>query len=388
MIRGILWVVIGLWLLPLYAADNTEETQRQKQQQLQQLQQLRQQIAELEKNQQAKRSQYAQEEQQLRTIDIKVGAISRAIRKTTQQIAAIERDMQQLSKRIAKEQVMISRQQELLGKQIRSAYMSGRQEYLKLLLNQEEPEILGRLLTYYRYFNNARVETIAEIESSISHILLQKKQLAQAKQESLQLQQQQQQQQKELTDSKTEREQVMRRIRREIAKNDKQLDDLQQNEKALQQVVEQLEKTLQSLAALQKSKAKSFARLKGSLRWPAQGSLLHKFGSARQVGKLNWNGVVIGASEGTVVKAVAAGRVVYADWLRGYGLLLIIDHGDGYMSLYGHNQTIYKDVGDEVSLEETIAQVGKSGGMEDNSLYFEIRHKSRPVNPATWCKKF
>jgi septal ring factor EnvC (AmiA/AmiB activator) len=127
-----------------------------------------------------------------------------------------------------------------------------------------------------------------------------------------------------------------------------------------------------------------FHSRKGKLRWPARGRLAQRFGAPRS-GGLRWRGVMIEAQEGGEVRAVSQGRIAFSDWMRGFGLLLIIDHGDGYMSLYGHNQTLYKEVGEWVDTGEVVALLGASGGRTESGLYFEMRHKGRPINPVHWC---
>ena len=129
-----------------------------------------------------------------------------------------------------------------------------------------------------------------------------------------------------------------------------------------------------------------FARLKGSLHLPVAGELMNRFGAPREGGGLSWKGLFIRAAQGTAVKAIAAGQVVFAEWLRGFGNLIIVDHGDGYMSLYSNNESLYKQVGERVQPGDTIAAVGNSGGQPDSGLYFELRHQSRPVHPLDWVK--
>ena len=162
------------------------------------------------------------------------------------------------------------------------------------------------------------------------------------------------------------------------------LDDQRQLERVVKVITENLPHTDAGLDVIRQT---PFGKLKGKLVWPALGKVKRLFGKKRQSGRLRWKGVLIEARQGNNVRAVAAGRVAYADWLRGYGLLLIIDHGDGYMSLYGHNESLFKETGDWVSAGDVIASVGKSGGRKLSSLYFEIRHKGKPVNPTRWCKK-
>jgi len=161
---------------------------------------------------------------------------------------------------------------------------------------------------------------------------------------------------------------------------------MQRNEKDLQQILKQLELALEEFPTAAPIIRKPFGKLRGKLNWPAKGRHLHRFGSKRKLANLRWNGVVIKAREGANVKSIAHGQVIFSDWLRGYGLLIIIDHGDGYMSLYGHNQSLFKDVGDYVERNEVISLIGNSGGSEQSALYFEIRHNRKPTNPRRWCQ--
>jgi len=178
---------------------------------------------------------------------------------------------------------------------------------------------------------------------------------------------------------------VVSRLNQEIHSKGEALVRLLEDERRLQQVVETIHEAMPEVLT-DRGQRPVFGKLKGRLQWPTKGKVRALFGKPRQAGRVRWNGVLIQAREGKEVHSVSHGRVAYADWLRGYGLLLIVDHGDGYMSLYGHNQSLFKETGDWVEAGEVIGSVGKSGGFQQAELYFEIRHNGKPSNPVKWCK--
>jgi septal ring factor EnvC (AmiA/AmiB activator) len=176
---------------------------------------------------------------------------------------------------------------------------------------------------------------------------------------------------------------IVEQLTKEINTDNKKLEDLEISQKELEQLIESVQETLANIDFSQP--LEGIKHLKGKLKWPTKGKHIQKYGS-RLTGGLRSNGVIIKADEGSAVKAIHYGRVVYADWLRGFGLMLIIDHGKGYMSLYGYNQALYKQVGDWVEVDETIAIVGQSGGRKESALYFELRSKGKPFNPKRWFR--
>ena len=186
--------------------------------------------------------------------------------------------------------------------------------------------------------------------------------------------------------SRKERKKVVRSLKAEIKSKGQQLDGLLADEQELKSLLQALTEALSDIPAAP-GDHKPFAKLKGKLKWPTSGRRLKAYGESRRIGSLRWQGVVIAGKEGQEVKAVSHGRVAYADWLRGYGLLLIIDHGDGYMTLYGHNQSLFREVGDWVEKGEVIAAVGNSGGIDNHALYFEIRKDGKPTDPIRWCRR-
>ena len=264
--------------------------------------------------------------------------------------------------------------------------MNGRQEYLKLLLNQQDPAAVSRVMTYYDYFNKARTTRIDKAIQTITKLDQVKVKIENQRLVLNKLKQQQLAEKKQLEESYNERAVVVARLQQELNSKDKQLSQLLEDEQQIQKLLQAIREVMPELLKVP-GEAQPFAKLRGKLKWPAQGKIQNIFGKKRKASRVSWNGIVIKAPEGRNVHAVARGRVAYADWLRGYGLLLIIDHGDGYMSLYGHNQSLFKETGDWVEAGEEIASVGNSGGQQQSGLYFEIRHNGKPTNPGKWCRK-
>jgi septal ring factor EnvC (AmiA/AmiB activator) len=281
-----------------------------------------------------------------------------------------------------------------LAQQIRAAYTIGQQEYVKILLNQQDPAAVSRTLTYYDYFNRARLTRIKSIDTSLAELQKLEEKI-QAKTAKLERNQQEQSSEKtQLENTRSQRANVLARLHQQILAKGERLSLMQEDERRLQRLLDSLatapaddaQTPADSELATEGTEHTPFRTLRGRLQWPSRGKLTTRYGSARKIGKLKWQGVTIRAPEGTEVRAISHGRVAFSDWLRGFGLLTIIDHGDGYMSLYGGNQSLFKEVGDWVEAGEVIAGVGNSGGRKNSALYFEIRHNGKPTNPLKWCR--
>jgi septal ring factor EnvC (AmiA/AmiB activator) len=346
---------------------------------------LRQRIEAITAQRNAVRTRFDQVQAELRRTERQISQQIQAIKKTRRRLRHKQRKLTRLQREQAALEKTVDRQRDLLGRQIRAAYMIGRQEYLKLLLNQQDPDAFGRTLVYYRYFNDARQGRIEKALGSIRQLEALGRRIEKEQQALKALQAEQLARRQELQKTRRARARVKAALGRQIASHEQELARLRQNERRLGKLLEAIEDSFSDL--LPAETARSFASLRGRLSWPVQGKVRNLFGRARHRGGVNWNGVLIPAPEGKTVHAVARGRVAYADWLRGYGLLLILDHGDGYMSLYGHQQSLFKEVGDWVEAGEAIGSVGNSGGQDRTALYFEIRHNGRPANPAKWCAR-
>lgn len=322
----------------------------------------------------------------LSKIETRISHQSRSLRQLSRKLKARKKKLSGLKKERRKEEQKLAAQQELLSKQVRSAFMIGHQEYLKLILNQEEPALIGRTLVYYDYFNRARSEQIGQVQVALENIEMLTVRISTETKKLRQTQTKQQTEKKALEKTYRERALVLARLNRDIRSKDQRLAQMSADEKRLQDLLQAINKAMPDIFT-EVDNHKSFVAYRGKLAWPVRGKVKNLYGKRRKAGKLKWNGVMIMASKGREVHAISHGRVAYADWLRGYGLLLIIDHGDGYMSLYGHNQSLYKETGDWVDANEIIAEVGDSGGQQTSGLYFEIRHKGKPTNPGRWCKR-
>jgi septal ring factor EnvC (AmiA/AmiB activator) len=263
--------------------------------------------------------------------------------------------------------------------------MMGRQGQLKIIFNQQDPAMLGRMFTYYDYFNRARADRIADIDRKLQEVVTLEQAIAQESEGLERLRADQIQQKEALAESRASRRQILVKLEGEIRTKEQQLASLMRDERSLAELLSRLQEALRDLPVDVPDNV-PFSSLKGRLPWPVQGKIAARFGSSRKAESLTWRGILIDADEGREVRAIYNGRVVFADWMRGFGLLVIVDHGNGYMSLYGHNQSLYKDVGESVRKGEVVATVGNSGGREVPGLYFEIRHNGVPDNPVFWCR--
>lgn len=284
-----------------------------------------------------------------------------------------------------RQQAELAGQRLALARQVRSAYVMGRQERLKILLSQQDPSAVSRMMVYYDYLNRARAERMAVIRTQLERLAATEEKIVEGERELTLLLERQRQELSALEASQSARREVLARLNREIAGQDRELDRLKADERDLKVLIRGLEEALSDIPA-GPALEQRFARLRGKLPWPAKGRIARRFGSAK-LGNLVWDGVMISAPEGGEVRAVHHGRVAFADWLRGFGLLMIVEHGDGYMTLYGHNQSLFKEAGDWVEANEPVALIGNSGGLQSSGVYFGIRHQGRAVNPAKWCRK-
>jgi septal ring factor EnvC (AmiA/AmiB activator) len=262
--------------------------------------------------------------------------------------------------------------------------MTGREELFKLLLSQESPATLGRMLVYFDYYNRARTARIGAVAGELAKLGELGAETARVEQELAVLEVAQAREVAALEKSRDERRAAVARIDADVRDGTAAVDKLRAEERRLAELVVRLGELMEGFPV---ETDEPFARLKGKLAWPVQGRLAGDYGQPRGTGPVKWNGVLLETSAGTQVQAVYHGRVAFADWLQGLGLLVIVDHGGGYMSLYGHNEALLKESGDWVEPGEPIAQVGDTGGQTRAGLYFEIRYNGEPVNPHPWIAR-
>lgn len=431
MLRVLIALALTCLLQPAFA-DERAQTQ-------QQLDATRQDIAELKKLLGKLQEEKSGVQKELKGTETEMGKLEKQVDALQKELKKSESELQRLDAEKKKLQSARTEQQRLIAIQARAAYQNGRQEYLKLLLNQQNPEKFARTLTYYDYLSQARLEQLKNFNETLRQLANVEKDIS-AQQAQLLVQKTDLDTQRDALDKvRKERQQVLARLNDDVKARDQKLAAREQDQADLSKVLKTIEETLarqareaeearqKALIAQQEAEKKRlreaqaradadsdtsdaprkparptpgalvssggetfggpFAATRGKLPWPVDGRLLARFGETRgDDARTKWDGVMISASAGSQVHAVHGGRVVFADWLRGAGLLVILDHGNGFLSLYGHNQTLLKSAGDVVKAGESISTVGNSGGQDTPALYFAIRQQGHPSDPAQWCR--
>jgi septal ring factor EnvC (AmiA/AmiB activator) len=345
----------------------------------------------------------------LRASERSISDANRALAELAEQSRTASSRLSDLRREIDRIESHLKAQRATLADLLYRQYVAARPDTAAVLLNGQDPNAVARELHYLGYFARARAELIAKLGDNLSRL---RALAAEAETRATELAEavaEQSRQRKRLEQEQRARARVLGRIARDIELQQRQIGTLRRDEARLTRLVDQLAKLIartpkprparevaprfearppqnERLPQLPDDEG-SFARLKGRLSLPVRGELANRFGSPRQDSGLIWKGLFIAARGGEDVRAIAGGRVVFADWLRGFGNLLIIDHGEGYMSLYGYNETLYKQVGDLIRTGERIATVGNSGGQPDSGLYFEMRHEGRPFDPMSWVPR-
>ncbi len=334
--------------------------------------------------QELKKTQGSRDElkEQLESSESDIGELLKKIERIESDLKEKNQDLQSLKQERNELDQSRMAQQQAVSEQVRAAYQLGRQSQIKLLLNQENPQRVSRLLRYYDYWLEARTDKIERYLDTLAELDRIEPRIVQKTAELARNRDQLQAQHERLAERQETRRETLAALNQRINSTGQELNDLQKDRERLQALLDEM---VAAVADLELPGGDTpFSQRKGRLPWPAQGTLQHRFGSAQLDGQITRNGIVIDASEGEPVLAVHHGRVVFSDYFRGHGLLLIVDHGEGYMSLYAHNQSLYKETGEWVSAGETIASVGSSGGQVQAGLYFEIRHRGKPTNPMPW----
>lgn len=392
-----------------------------------QIEAARKDVAELQKLLKQIEQEKSAVQKQLQTTESEMGQLEKQVDSLQQEIDRSQSELERLNDEKTTLEGARLEQQRLIGIQARAAYQSGRQEYLKLLLNQQNPEKFSRTLTYYDYLSKARFEQVADFNETLVQLANVEAGIQAQQAELAEQQDGLQERRAQLAEVRKERQLALAKLDKDLSSRDQKLKARKQEQAQLERVLKTIEETLarqareaeqerqRALALAREEQARQqqagraptapsapsgptvssaggnfggpFANAKGKLPWPVDGRLVARYGTPRGGdARTKWDGVLIGANVGTQVRAVHGGRVVFADWLRGAGLLVILDHGNGYLSLYGHNQSLLRDAGDIVKAGDPIATVGTSGGQEAAALYFAIRRQGRPSDPAQWCR--
>jgi septal ring factor EnvC (AmiA/AmiB activator) len=315
----------------------------------------------------------------LKKSEIEIGNTSKNIVQLTEQIKPKQKELSTLQTKAITLQRNLESQQTALAILLRTAYQNRQSTYLKLLLNEEHPSQFSRMNQYYQYYSLAEIQLMQSIQATLSELKSTQKKINSQVTTLSQLKNKQIIGQKELQKSQEERKVVMTKIQSDIKTTQQKLSQLIENKKNLENLVSRLSRQ-------EFINDTNFERLKNRLTWPVQGSLTRRFGYKQSVQSLPEQGVFIKAKADQDIRVIAPGKVIYAEWLKGFGLLMIVDHGKGYMSLYSHCNTLKNKVGDIVKAGETIASVGNSGGFQESGLAFEIRHNGKPLDPHHWCK--
>lgn len=317
-------------------------------------------------------------EKSIQELEAQTGTVSKEVKSRETKLVELEKQEAKLKEKINNAQAIIK-------EHIRASYLLSKQESLKLLLNAEDPSALSRMLNYYDYINRAHSEKINEFNNDIVQLGTLQETMATEKNQ-LQTQAAALHEKQQVLDKEREtRSSLMAELEARINNKGDELKKLLQDRAQLEKIIASVAKTT-TTSYVPSSDNSPFASWKGKLPWPLTGKVLHRFGESRVQNKVTWEGLTLGANEGTPVHAVYHGRVVFADQLRGFGLLIIVDHGNNYMSLYAHNQKTLKAVGSDVKSGDEIAISGSSDSTEP-ALYFEIRQGGKPQNPSEWLSK-
>ena len=433
MLRALILLALSCLLSPAFA-DERAQTQ-------QQLDATRHDIAELKKTLGKLQEEKAGVQKDLKATETDIGNLEKQVEALQQELKKTEGELERLDTEKKKLQSARVEQQRLIAIQARSAYQNGREEYLKLLLNQQNPEKFARTLTYYDYLSKARLEQLRTFNETLRQLANVEQEIATQQQQLLAQRADLDSRRQALETERGKRQQVLAKLNSDMKDRGQKLQSREQDQADLSKVLKTIEETLarqareaeearqKALLAQQEAEKRrqqealaaaaareqarepveppkkarttlgpmvssdgasyggAFSAARGKLPWPVNGRLLARFGDARgSDARAKWDGVMISANPGTQVRAVHGGRVVFADWLRGAGLLVILDHGNGYLSLYGHNQSLLKSAGDIVKAGEAISTVGDSGGQDAAGLYFAIRQQGRPTDPSQWCR--
>ena len=368
------WSLIGLLCFTL-PASGSEASELE-----QQLEQLRASIAQIQARLDADLASRDELQLELARAERQVAEADRTLRASGALVAETEQRIEEIEQRMDAIAAEMSERSAVLGDQLRLAHQQGGHSRLKLLLNQEDPRELARQMAYHGYLSRARLALLAELEQLHGRMRDSRVELGSELARLGTLQARQRDELGALQAARQERDQALHRLQARIESQADQLAAMQRDAAELEELIEELAQALRDIPM--DIEVPSILGLQGQLPLPVEGPLRRRFGDARG-GELRWNGWLIGAAQGAAVRAIAHGRVAYADWLRGYGMLLIIDHGDGVMSLYGNNESLLHQVGDWVAAGDEIAT---SGGGEPG-LYFELRRDGQPVNPAAWLTR-
>jgi len=348
------------------------------------LQLLRDRIKSLRGDLEAVRGQHDAQQAALEQTDTAIGRITAELHRLDGKEAAARAELARLEGERDTVRSRLDSQRDVLARELLAAYRNGRQERIKLLLNQDDPAQIGRMLVYQGYFTRARHRRMEAFRTTLDRLLAAEQVLQEQQATLAGLRADQERQAAQLATQKDRQAAILDQLKSRLASGTSRLDELEADEQRVNKLLTALRKALRDIPA--DGGNQPLAKLKGKLEWPVAGTVSMRFGARQAAGKMHSRGVHIATRSGADIHAIARGRVVFADWLRGFGLLMILDHGNGYMSLYGENSSLYKEVGDWVDRGDVIAAAGNSGGQLRTGLYLELRKNGQPINPGGWFK--
>ena len=384
--RAALIVLFALAATIAHAEPNEADpkTAAQEHEARQKLDAVRAEIKALTEQQRAIEGERGEAAKALRTKETALAEVAKDVRALDDKLAAQQADLDKLDAERTKLETALKSQRDALAALLRSAYALGRNEELKLLLQQNDVAAIARVLAYNRYFQRARVGRIDQLSADLEDLAKVQESIRTKTAELEATRNARAAEGDKLETERSERETLVEELDSKLKEQGARVAALGKDEKALTSLIEKLRDVFADIPK-QLSGAEPFASQRGRLAPPVAGKVVRGFGAVDESGRKS-SGLLLAAKSGTAVHAVSHGRIVFADWLRGYGLMIIVDHGDGYLSLYGCNETLLKDVGDWVNAGETIATSGASGGQKTPGLYFEVRAKGQPVDPKAWLR--
>jgi len=385
-VRAALLVLLALGAVLARAEPDEADpkTAAQEHEARQKLDAVRAEIKALAEQQRATEGERGEATKALRTKEIALAEVAKDVHALDEKLATQQADLDKLDTTRTKLETALKSQRDALAALLRSAYALGRNEELKLLLQQNDVATIARVLAYNRYFQRARVGRIDQLSVDLEDLAKVQDSIRAKTAELESTRNARAAEGDKLETERTEREKLVDELDTKLKEQGARAAALGKDEKSLTSLIEKLRDVFADIPK-QLSGAEPFASQRGRLAPPVAGKIVRGFGAADESGRKS-SGLLLAAKAGTPVHAVSHGRVVFADWLRGYGLMIILDHGDGYLSLYGCNETLLKDVGDWVNAGETIATSGASGGQKMPGLYFEVRAKGQPVDPKAWLR--
>ena len=321
---------------------------------------------------------------ELNQLEAEISKNALKLKNLEKDIRSVQKQREQLQKELKQLNRKTQKQREIFAEQIRTAYSMGHQQNLKLLLNQQDPAQAGRTQVYFQYLNQARQQQIEQFMALYEQKQQTEEKLQQTLETRQELLQQQKMQKRKRQQQRLQRQKLLAELSEKIKNQENTLSSLEGSRNRIENLLKSLGELLADIPSSPSEKL-PFASRKGKLPWPVKGRFLARFGQSKSYGDLKWNGVLLSADFGTPVRVISHGQIAFSDWLQGFGFIIIVDHGDGYMSLYAHNESLLKQAGEWVVAGETIATAGDSGGQPQSGVYFEIRSRGKPVDPARWC---